>query len=739
MKNKGITLIALIITIIVLIILAGVSINLLIGENGIITKAKYAKEIYEESEKKQILGLQELDSEVQKLLTGEQKAYPTLDSKAGVLEGQGTAEKPYLIESIEDLVAFSNIVNTGENLGIKYDNPTYENEYICLTQTLDFESNNSYVDPASTMFGDLNKDGVVEGIKNELTKKGTIGFSPIGYKLVATKLSADEDFIQTGYFDGTFDGQNHEIKNIYINRSDETTTELNKNEVINTETYPYTNNLYCTGLFGHAAGKSSIKNLGVSGEIICKDSGASSLVAGIVAYAWENEVINCYNKCNITVNEANVGGITGSNSYGIIKNCYNFGSINVQQSDTNSGYAFVGGITCTLFQSGTMENCINYGDFNFDCTNKIVLVGGIAYTVLDSNVINCKNKGNINMQKELMGYAGGLIYGLSNSIVENSINEGNILIENDNSISASGVITLTSGEDEVVLNNCDNTGIIKIKTSSVVYAGGILGRNNCSALKVKNCYNGGNIDVNSNDATYVGGIVGIDRETGGLIENCYNVGNIVSSGSASDVGGIGGMIKNGMIIKNCYNTGNISSSIAGSNICDIGGICGRGYNSFQILNCYNVGDVYGKGYNLRVGGILGQSNFDTESKKSTRTVENCYNRGKVSGDANNDLQAAGIIAHVKYSKAINCYNLGKITGTSENEDGLNLGGVTENNNTPTVTGCYYLKGTCESDQNATEKETITPSELLGWLNTNRKTNAEWAIKNDINDGYPVFK
>ena len=39
--NKAITLIALVVTIIVLIILAGVSINLVLGDNGIITKAKH--------------------------------------------------------------------------------------------------------------------------------------------------------------------------------------------------------------------------------------------------------------------------------------------------------------------------------------------------------------------------------------------------------------------------------------------------------------------------------------------------------------------------------------------------------------------------------------------------------------------------------------------------------------------------------------------------------------------------
>ncbi len=43
-KEKGITLISLVITIIVLIILATISIGALGGENGLIKKSKYAKE-----------------------------------------------------------------------------------------------------------------------------------------------------------------------------------------------------------------------------------------------------------------------------------------------------------------------------------------------------------------------------------------------------------------------------------------------------------------------------------------------------------------------------------------------------------------------------------------------------------------------------------------------------------------------------------------------------------------------
>ena len=48
-KSKGITLIALVITIIVLLILAGVSIAMLTGDNGILTQARKAKERTEEA------------------------------------------------------------------------------------------------------------------------------------------------------------------------------------------------------------------------------------------------------------------------------------------------------------------------------------------------------------------------------------------------------------------------------------------------------------------------------------------------------------------------------------------------------------------------------------------------------------------------------------------------------------------------------------------------------------------
>ena len=48
-KEKGITLVALVVTIIVLLILAGVAISLTIGQNGIFTRAQNATKKWDEA------------------------------------------------------------------------------------------------------------------------------------------------------------------------------------------------------------------------------------------------------------------------------------------------------------------------------------------------------------------------------------------------------------------------------------------------------------------------------------------------------------------------------------------------------------------------------------------------------------------------------------------------------------------------------------------------------------------
>ena len=63
-KERGITLIALIVTIVILLILSGVSIAILTGKNGVINQAKDAKEKYKQSSSNEEIGLNELSKEL---------------------------------------------------------------------------------------------------------------------------------------------------------------------------------------------------------------------------------------------------------------------------------------------------------------------------------------------------------------------------------------------------------------------------------------------------------------------------------------------------------------------------------------------------------------------------------------------------------------------------------------------------------------------------------------------------
>ena len=69
-NNKGITLVALVVTIVVLLILAGVSINLVLGDNGIVKKAQDAKTKSAEASENDLKGMNGLVSEMEGVLNG---------------------------------------------------------------------------------------------------------------------------------------------------------------------------------------------------------------------------------------------------------------------------------------------------------------------------------------------------------------------------------------------------------------------------------------------------------------------------------------------------------------------------------------------------------------------------------------------------------------------------------------------------------------------------------------------
>ena len=115
-KNKGITLVALVTTIVILLILAGASINLVLGENGLITNAKLATKKVQEDEKSEEKDIENTSDEIMKQLTGSNfiNGAPIPD---GFYYVGGIRDKGVVIsDSIDDKGKYANQVDVGNDL-----------------------------------------------------------------------------------------------------------------------------------------------------------------------------------------------------------------------------------------------------------------------------------------------------------------------------------------------------------------------------------------------------------------------------------------------------------------------------------------------------------------------------------------------------------------------------------------------------------------------------------------------
>ena len=432
-KDAGITMIALVVTIVVLLILASITIGAVTGENGILRNANDAKEQTEIGEEKEIVDRatiqamgnnkrgniveDELQEQLDKITdegktevndAGEEfevafiesKRYYTVD-KGGTVTGpqeivqdkspgditkdengddlKGDEDEPYEIWCIEDLCAFSNEVNSG-NL--------FANKTIILMRDLNFNSKYSYVNGNITVDGKIPSCNSIEELKKVLTENE--GFYPIG-----------DDKTNNAIFRGTFDGNNKAIKNIYINRPD-----------------------MSVGLFRLTSNTSDdniiIKNLSISGNMTGNSVG--SIFADVRTYDNSNKgsfikIENCTSDVKIVANSNYAGGIIGINNASstgnlIITNCINKGTIN--------GKSYVGGILGHNYNNTKIINCYNSGSVAGESD-----VGGIVgHDGRQSNIINSYNLGNIKSTSNAGGITGGL--GWFERSIENCYNIGDI-------------------------------------------------------------------------------------------------------------------------------------------------------------------------------------------------------------------------------------------------------------------------------------------------------------------------
>ena len=163
-EMKGITLVALVVTIVVLLILAGVSINSVLGENGIIVKAKEAAETTAAAQKKEAMERNLLEKELENsLATPTPKPQPTDGVKipAGFYYVGGTKTSGIVIsDNVNDKDKYKNKAVVGTDL--------LGNQYVWIPCTTDNTS--SELQYTRTEWGvEVDGDDNSRAIKDELT------------------------------------------------------------------------------------------------------------------------------------------------------------------------------------------------------------------------------------------------------------------------------------------------------------------------------------------------------------------------------------------------------------------------------------------------------------------------------------------------------------------------------------------------------------------------------------------
>ena len=374
------------------------------------------------------------------------------------LQGDGTEKNTYKIYTIEDLVTLS-LRSNDEASPEKF-----ENKYIELMNSLDFNRDSSYANSNRTDFGDLNGDHTIDGLKTELTK-GT------GFPCVS--VNSDNAF------SGIFQGNGYEIKNIYIN-----------------------SNSTRSGLFGFIS-NATIQDLELNGEITNRVDSSNHGASGIASYSSGNSIIkNCINKSNIkkVYSNGSIAGIVADTSEGsntIIENCSNTGAVSMVEGPvTTTGSGNTAGLVGCNMGTVTLIDCYNSGSIKNDIGSHTGgLVGRDNSTTTTIKIINSYNSGTIS-SRAVTGGIIGLVIGKAS--VVNSYNKGNIVRTNNSN--NGGIIGQARAGTTVKLNNVFNIGNI----DGINNRDGIIGENfgtgeyiNCYYEKNDN-YNGvgsSNIDI----------------------------------------------------------------------------------------------------------------------------------------------------------------------------------------------------------------------------------------------------
>lgn len=306
-KEKAITLVALIVTIIVLLILAGVTLGVIMGENGILFKTIEAKRKWGNAQEQENKILENMEEKIETMLDDDSLGR-TIDFGEGRIpvpfEGKGTQKYPYKIYEVSELAYLGMLVNYGIS---------FEGVYFELVNDLNINSDKYTI--------------------NSETKQVTFAEDVKKWMSIGTESSP---------FKGIFDGKRHTIKGIYISNTLDSQGLFGFNSGIIrnlniTESY-IEGNVYIGGICGTNNEGAKIENC--YSNIMVKGTASYAYAGGVCGVNYGN-IERCYNNSSVITVGAHVGGICGRNEK-LILYTYNTGEI--ISGKNSSGNAYAGGI-----------------------------------------------------------------------------------------------------------------------------------------------------------------------------------------------------------------------------------------------------------------------------------------------------------------------------------------------------------------------------------------------------------
>lgn len=397
---------------------------------------------------------------------------------------------------------------------------------------------------------------------------GGLGFDPLG-----------DD---TNKFIGNFDGQNHTISNITINRPSEeyvglfgyidssSVTNLNVSGTVSGERF-------VGGVIGGVDGNSLIDNVHSNVEILVTVVGSFGGFGGLIAFVSGAVVVsNASAIVNIDVTNAPsflyLGGLVGRNS-GIIRDSYSAGTITVNTSSTVFG-GFV----------GDNQN----GSAIYD-----------SYSTV--NIFASSNSSSV----------GGFV-GRNTGLISGSYSTGNIQV---NSGSAIGGFVGQSLTGTGIANSYTSSNVLVVNNGLLVGGfGGLVTR------PISNSYSTGNVEVGANSQN-IGGFVGLYSSN---INNSYSTGAVKVGDNSSEVGGFAGRSSSGVSsVTDAYTFSHVQ---VGNNVNNVGGFIGENAGSSQIIRAFSTGYVDVGTGSTNVGGFVGNN-----SAQITNSFWNTDTSGQANG------------------------------------------------------------------------------------------------------------